>query len=177
MPYRIIRARKELEIVSLIDVVFLLIIFCLVMAVLRTPGSVPVLPSPMRFSIVVSRTTTLNERKEPESRLMVSFLDANQMPIGNTTNFPVDDSLGTDPSGTYVINDKKWEELDACKEIRKQISELAERLRGQGGTITDEKMAINLKVTGDTITRIVNYITRACSPYQGQITWIKIIKE
>ena len=177
MPYRIVRTKKELEIVSLIDVVFLLIVFALVMAVLRTTGTEDVPPPPKRFSIVVSRTTTLNEQNEPESRLMVRFLDANQTDICSPSNFPVDDSLGTDSSGTYVVNDSDWEELDVCRHIREQIAGLALRLRGQGGSVDDEKMAIHLKVTGDTITRIVNYITRACSPYHGQIAWIKIITE
>ncbi len=177
MPYRIVRTKKELEIVSLIDVVFLLIIFGLVMAVFRTRGKEDVPPQPKRVSIVVSRTTTLNEQNERESRLMVRFLDANQADICSPSNFPVDDSLGTDPSGTYVINDSDWVELDVCRHIREQIAGLALRLRGQGESVDDEQMAINLKVTGDTITRIVNYITRACSPYQRQIAWIKITTE
>lgn len=177
MPFRIIRTKKELEIVSLIDVIFMLIIFGLVMAVARTTGKEDAPPPPKRFSIVVSRTTTYNELNEPESRLMISFFDANQARIGEPSNFPVDDSLGTDPSGTYVINDDEWEELEACRQIREQIAGLAERLREQGGSVDDEQMAIHLKVTRDTITRIVNYITRACSPYQGQIAWIKIVTD
>lgn len=177
MSFRIVRIKKELEIVSLIDVIFMLIIFGLVMAVQRAPGKEDVPPPPKRFSIVVSRTTTYNERNEPESRLMVSFFDANHVRIGEPTNFPIDDSLGTDQSGTYVINDRDWQDLPPCQDIRDQIEKLADRLRAQGGSGDEEKIAIDLIVTRDTITRIVNYITRACSPYRGQIAWIKIVTE
>lgn len=171
MPFRKLRIRKELEIVSLIDVVFLLIIFGLIVSV---AGGITDVGPPLSktFSIVIRRAPSMDDRPglTASKRLMVEFLDAEGNPVGDTANFPIDDSL----SWTF-LNSSQFDELKPCQLIREQIEDFARSVRGAESEGEGEKAVIHVQVTRDTKTRIVNYITRQCVEFQTNIGWVRLV--
>jgi len=168
MSYRKLRPKKELEIVSLIDVVFLLIIFGLVISVSGFPGE-DYRPMTKTFTIVISRVVTRNSQGELEVRRSVTFRDPDRPGASDSTYyFPKDDSLSTS-----VINRSDWKELDACKEIRRRIAEFAEPIMDDGQASCVHAI-LDVEVTPDTRTRIVNYILEQCAPLQCRIGRVRV---
>ncbi len=172
MPFRKLRTRKELEIVSLIDVVFTLIIFGLVISMAWgfTEYTGPTLPK--TFSIVIKRAPVQYDPQGTRlpDHLMVEFFDTEGNPVGDTASFPDDDALSMD-----LMDADQFDELQPCRLIREQIEGFARLVRGTESEGEGEKAVIQVQVTRDTKTRIVNYITRQCVPFQGNIGWVRLV--
>ena len=171
MPFRRLIVKKELEIVSLIDVVFMLIIFGLIVSVaVGVTEKGP--PLSKTFSIVIRRAPSMDDRPglTASRRLMVAFLDTEGNPVGDTANFPIDDSL----SRTF-LDSSQFDELKPCQLIREQIERFAGEVRGTESDGEGEIAVIHVEVTRDTKTRIVNYITRQCVEFQRNIGWVRLV--
>lgn len=171
MSYRKSRPKKELEIVSLIDVVFLLIIFGLVISVSGFIGKDKGKSLTKTFTLVISRVETQNSQGEPESRLSVTFRDAEKHEVSGTSYFPIDDSLSTS-----VIDRYEWERLPACSTIREHIATLT-RSVGGGADSQCAHATLDVEVTHDTRTRIVNYILEQCAPLNCSIGWVRVVSK
>jgi len=170
MPYHRLILKKELEIVSLIDVVFMLIIFGLVISVIGFVGKDEGPPSQKKFSIVIQRAPRQDRSGQPEpERLMVSFLDENGAQVGDTASFPIDDSLSVD-----TLDAGEFDGLRPCRLIREQVTLFAQSVRGRSEQTIPERATIHIEVTPDTKTRIVHYITRQCIPFQDNIGWVRL---
>jgi len=172
MAFRTLRTRKELEIVSLIDVIFMLIIFGLVISVAWgvTDYTGPTLPK--TFSIVIKRAPIQYDPQGTRlpDHFMVEFFDAEGGRVGDSASFPHDDALSTDS-----MDADQFDELQPCRLIREQIEDFARLVRGTESEGVGEKAVIHVQVTRDTKTRIVNYITRQCVPFQGDIGWVRLV--
>ena len=172
MAFRTLRTRKELEIVSLIDVVFMLIIFGLVISVAWgvTDYTGPTLPK--TFSIVIKRAPVQYDPQGARlpDHLMVEFFDAEGDRVGDTASFPDDDALAMD-----LMDADQFDELPPCRLIREQIEDFATLVRGTESEGEGEKAVIHVQVTRDTRTRIVNYITRQCVDFQANIGWVRLV--
>lgn len=163
------RPKKELEIVSLIDVIFMLIIFGLVISISGGATKFEGPPLENLYSIVIKRAPVSEELQGQvqSDRLMVEFFDENHRRIGDTASFPPDES-------EYWLDSDQFDNLRPCLLIREELGKLAAQLGAAGVNEITEKVEIHVEVTHDTKSRIVNYISQQCAQYQDKICWIRL---
>ncbi|MDH3890746.1 MAG: hypothetical protein OEV49_06645 [candidate division Zixibacteria bacterium] len=170
MKFRKIKAAKELEIVSLIDVVFLLIIFGLVMKVYEISAEDPGEELAKTLKIEIWRQSETDEQGTLRSWSAVRFLDTDGALISDTGLFPPD--AGLERSS---LSDGQFEQLDACKLIRRQLEDYM--LTFEAEDVADPTHKIHLVVASDTRVRIVNFIANECIPYRDKVRWLRLENE
>lgn len=167
MRFRRIKSAKELEIVSLIDVVFLLIIFGLVMSVYVSSGRDPGLEPPKTLRIELWRMSETDDQGKTETWTAARFVSAANSLIGDTVRFPSDEFLGRG-----ALNDLEFERLDASRFIREQIDAYGASFAKQD--LDDLTRSIYVVISPDTRLRIVNFIATECMRIRGQVSWLRL---
>jgi len=167
MAFRKVRDYKELEIVSLIDVVFLLIIFGIVMSVYNRAGTRP-MPGPKDILTIHIQRESDGQSDESMPRLMVSISNSDQLGTVYMERFPLDESLNG-------LTQAEFEDLPACVLIRDRIEYYAVTLmREDVSKFSDH---IYIKVTPDTRLRIVSFVVNQCTPYKELLPWVRLAAE
>lgn len=170
MKFRKTKTAKELEIVSLIDVVFLLIIFGLVMTVYVASGEDPGEKPSKMLRIELWRMSETDEQGETESWTAARFVDADGNLVSDTAHFPPDAGLGRNR-----LDDAQFEQLDACRLISRQLGELIQTIDDDDGT--ERTNTIHVVVAADTRVRIVSFIATECMPFHDRVKWLRLETE
>jgi hypothetical protein len=158
--------KKELEIVSLIDVVFLLIIFGIVISVFNRVGLEPEENGRGGITIEIKRQGEITDKNE-FPRLIVKIDKPGGRNLGyDSAFFPVD----------ARIDDLDWKgfsSCDACQLIHDRIAYYADSL-----VVDDpQKFAdqIYVKASRDTKFRIISFIMEQCSAHRPKLPSVKVM--
>ncbi len=158
---------KELDIVSLIDVVFLLIIFGIAIAISRRAASEPGEEPRATMSIDIQREAMTADKPE-ERRLRVRIAASDSTPRVYDEWFPSDDSIVT-------LGAAAFEKLPACSLISARIAYYADTAVARDTSrFTDY---VYLKASNDTKLRVVNFVMTQCTPYRDPLNWVKLLHE
>ncbi len=158
---------KELDIVSLIDVVFLLIIFGIAIAISRRAATEPGEEPRPTMTIDVQREAMSADRPDVR-RLRVRVTDSDDTRQVYAEWFPSDDSI-------VGLSDAVFERLPACSLISARIAYYADTAVARDPARFSD--FIYLKASNDTKLRIVNYAMRQCIPYRDPLNWVKLMHE
>jgi len=167
MKLKRVKRFKELEIVSLIDVVFLLIIFGIVLSVLGGTGGEP---DDDKVSVMKIRIEREPEPIDPEAprRLQVRIINSAQ----DNTIF---EEYFTPDEQFLALSPSDFERLPACTLIANRIRVFVDSLlTGDPNSFSD---FIEVSVSDDTKLRIINFITKACTPYREYLSWVRLLAE
>jgi hypothetical protein len=193
MAFRKKREQKELNLPSLIDVVFLLLIFSLVtIPVERTDNvtpqqqsfqssselKLPFVASPKVVDIdpvLRSLLIQIENRNsdDPGSARMVYILRPSEKDstIVQTRLTALRDSLvAVFPDSFLLLNDAEFAETRACRMIRGQIRGFI----GRGTRPSGTPNRIEIRAVKNTEFRIVNFIMRECSAHGDSIPSISV---
>lgn len=166
MAFKPLRTRRELEIISLIDIVFLLLIFGIVVSCIsryeRMLGEVgKEVGIKSHLSIHVYRETT----DEAAGTDLVEIIYPNNKRT-YFESFPPDNVL-------LGLDSAEFANLPACKLISTHLGEyISEYL--QSPDTTNLVNHIDIRVAGDTKFRIVGFIINQCSGYWRYISWMNL---
>jgi hypothetical protein len=193
MAFQKKREQKELNLPSLIDVVFLLLIFSLVtIPVERTENVNPQeqrssssteLPLPFVASpkvvdidpVIRSLLVQVENRNpdDPASGRMVYILKPSDRDstIGQTRESAIRDSLvAVFPDSFLRLNDAEFAQTRACRLIRDQIRGYMDRRNRPAGIAP----RVEIRAVKNTEFRIVNFIMRECSAHGDSIPSISV---
>lgn len=167
MAFRVFRWTREFEIISIIDIVFLLLIFGIAVSMLRAPliskmeGVVPRKEKSI-MNIEIGRAVTGDQFTVSTVKITLPLVSNNPPLLA----FPEDGDLLSMP-------DNEFSEQPACTLIANSIQRYA-RILNEGNLQNDHMNEIYLTVTNDTKMRIINFIISECSNYGGVISWLDV---
>ncbi len=193
MAFQKKREQKELNLPSLIDVVFLLLIFSLVTIPVertenvqpqeqRSPASselkLPFVASPKVVDIdpiLRSLLIQIENRNpdDPSSGRLVYVLRPSERDstIGQTRRSAIRDSLvAAFPDSFLALSDEEFTRTAACRLIRDQIRGHMDRRNRPSGF----PPRVEIRAVKDTEFRIVNFIMRECSAHGDSIPSISV---
>jgi hypothetical protein len=167
MPYRKLRVHKEFELVSLIDVVFLLIIFGLTISLYRYSREEGEQYLPRRLNIEVNRMPAAEDELIGRLQVAVHGSDTTGRPYIEL--FPPDYEWANPDFSSEAFSD-----LPACQMISERIVYFADTLlsRPAGGTEFADHVFVD--VVGDAPSRVVNHVMTELAPYRGRLPWVKL---
>jgi len=163
MAFRRRRGGKELEIISLIDIVFLLIIFGIIASVLAGAGQDSDNTPTSTFKITLQREA---ERPDVHRQpgLVVTILNSDEQGTVYTDILPPDNEL-------LAMSQAAFENQPACALLRSRISYFAENM-ALGTKISSEHVEV---IAGsDTKFRVIGFILRECAAYKDLIPWVRV---
>ena len=159
------KARRELEIVSLIDVVFLLIVFGIAISLFVNPHGLEPGEKPNETLRIEIRRKGLDatERKQPLA-VTITYPDDFVAPL--TETFPSDDSL-------VALNEEDFEAAPACRLIGSHIEAF---VRDYLTNADQEEFPqfIDVQVSKDTKLRIVSFILKTCAAHRKNLYWVRL---
>lgn len=167
MAFRRFRAHKEFELVSLIDVVFLLIIFGLTISLYRYSREEGEEFLPRRLNIEIVRLPA--EENELEGRLQVIIDGSDAEGKTHIEQFPPDGEWARQEFGREA-----FEDLPACRLISERIIYFADTLLDRPAESDEYADHVYVEVVGDAPTRVVNFVMTELSPYRGRLPWVKL---
>ena len=163
MAFRRRRDAKELEIVSLIDIVFLLIIFGIIASVMAGAGQDQEPGLPSTFKITLQREPARPDTRE-QPRMIVTILNSDTVGTIYTEMLPPDDMLMT-------MSPSLFETQPACTLLHRRISYFAENLALGTNRFSEH---IEVIAGGDTKFRVIGFILKECAAYKNLIPWVRV---
>jgi len=170
MSLRRKKSSKELELVSLIDVVFLLIIFGLAISLFRFPTEPGDDPAVETLRIELVRPS--DQDSDAQDRLRVRVHGSDTTRTIYEADFPPDDSLSQ-----FVTDREQFEDLPACRLIHDRLSYYVDSVMTAEGDTSTVARHIHVTVTADTKLRLVNFILSELVPYRDRVHWAKLEAE
>ncbi len=167
MAFRRTRAHKEFELVSLIDVVFLLIIFGLTISLYRYSREEGEQHLPRRLSIEIDRLPAAED--ELIGKLQVAVYGSDTTGVVYTEQFPPDRTWAS-----REFSNEAFVRLPACRLISERIVYFADSLLNRPVGTGDYADHVFIDVVGDAPTRAVNFVMTELSPYRGRLPWVKL---
>lgn len=152
---------------SLIDVVFLLIIFGLTISLYRYSREEGDEYLPRRLSIEIDRLPAAEN--ELVGRLQVAVHGSDTTGNPYIRQFPPDREWAHPGFGNEA-----FEDLPACRLITERIVYFADSLLGRPSGAGEYADHVFVDVVGDAPTRVVNYVMTELSPYRGRLPWVKL---
>ena len=166
MAFKVLRAFKEFEIISLIDIVFLLLIFGLVVSLI---GNLP----PEDAEVPISDEW---EKEYFSIRILYhanETQDSNAVEISYPDDGPVVSAYLPDDSLLLAMDYDDFVKLPACILIANHLEKYANNYLTEADESNPDKH-IDIRVDQEIRFRIVGYIIRECSGYWKKISWLNL---
>ncbi len=164
------KSTKELELVSLIDVVFLLIIFGLAISLFRFPSEPGDDPAVETMRIELVRPGDQDRNAQDRLRVRIHGSDATRAVY--EADFPPEDSLAE-----FVADREQFENLPACRLIHDRLGYFVDSVLTAEGDTSAVAQHIHVTITPDTQLRLVNFILGELVPYRDRVHWAKLEAE
>jgi hypothetical protein len=167
MSLRRKKVTKEVELVSLIDVVFLLIIFGLAISLFRFPSETGDDPAVDTLRIELVRVG--DKDSDTQDRLRVRIHGSDTTRVVYEADFPPDDSLSQ-----FVPDREQFVNLPACRLIHDRLTYFVDSVMIAAGDTAAVPPHIHVTVAPDTRMRLVNFILGELVPFRDRVHWAKL---